>query len=43
MDRFVEVIGFPPEDLINNAPRKRKFYENNIFKGKRNPSSKTLQ
>jgi hypothetical protein len=39
MDLFVEILGYPPTKVIEFAPRKRKFYEGDIFKGKRKPNS----
>ena len=43
MDRFAELLGLPPKNLIDQAPRKRKFYDDDTFKGKRKVSSKTLE
>lgn len=43
MDRFSELLGLPPKNVIDHAPRKRKFYDDDIFKGKRKAGSKTLQ
>lgn len=43
MDRFAEVLGLPPKNVIEHAPRKKKFYDDGIFKGKRKPGSRTLE
>ena len=43
MDRFVEILGEPPEELLNISPRKKKFYDDDIFRGKRKPNSKKLE
>ena len=42
MDRFSELLGLPPKTLLDQAPRKRKFFDDDHFKGKRKPGSKSL-
>ena len=42
MDRFVEVLGLPPKNILDHAPRKKKFFEEEVFKGKRIPGGKNL-
>jgi hypothetical protein len=35
-------LGFPSKKVIEFAPRKRKFYDEDTFKGKRKPNSKNI-